>query len=236
MAAAASREIVRRGVEAGYRVDTRVITLIENHGERVWLWAESAVPFLFAVAKCLEEAGKHDAAQKLLSTVLLGVVEGNKPRGSKLEPFPSLYYSAETILLDQVERDPVRKQVNRAEFRGHSSALHSLVFLLARRGMRSELAALWKEISKIRCTGFEPAAPEGFWSFDTRTGQNRFGYIEAQQKWPKLVEAANRGANSPHAWPLWGRRLLWYFLVVPHRWNVAHACLVDGAQVGDGDA
>ncbi len=104
--------------------------LIANR-RRLWLWGESAFPFLYSIAKYLEYGGDQVAAIELFTAIRVSTA----------------------VLLGKTHLEWMLqiKGANQAEIRssGGSFILRPTLDLLARRDARDEVATRWKEASKV---------------------------------------------------------------------------------------
>ncbi len=203
------------------------LALYLRHHDHLWLWGESSAPFFFALVKFLEAAEHKELADALLRTVTEGVVRSNSPLSDA--GLPSPYFSPQDILDQQLGSED--GEIAHYEFSGQSYSLESLIHMLARRGHREALAALWPSISHIAFAELVPDDEGNVFSWRTPGGVNRGTLPEPTQSWNALVDRAHNAVSCISA-SLCDYRWLFHFLILvyPHRFTPAISGLLDGVN------
>jgi hypothetical protein len=207
LGALATHELTLPANEAG--LGDRLITLLQEHRHRLWLWGESAFPFFFSISKYLETASQPADAIELLSAVLEGTVTSfTRSRATELAP---PYYSATSVLT-------VLAGVNGAEpahllSSGGSFIVRPTLEALARRGAREPVARLWKQASRVPVREFRPTNVFDLFSWRVSDGRNVTEILPCTQSWAQLQAEARELPTEFEALRPY-RDILHYFTII----------------------
>lgn len=126
--------------------DRQLLPLVQRSVGTLASWGESAFPFFFNIIKYLESLGAGNIAADLLVAFTTQLLAANSKRGGGGIANP--YYSANDVLktIYSIADDPIDFQ----QFGGTSCILESLVEMFARRGLRDQLSAIWRQPTHMR--------------------------------------------------------------------------------------
>ncbi len=187
---------------------------------RLVFWGESAFPFVCSIAWLLEQNGEIRESEQFLETWLLTVVDRQQPSGDDALADP--YSSAEDVLKQMAEsalsEEPRRPKAS------VSYSLSPAILLLVRRNASSLLKSVWKRLSKVTLSVFQPASPLGYLEWLCDKGIELDYTLPQPQSYRELEEMA---ASPPvEKLPLVLREdlsfKLMFMLAFPHRmaWSI----------------
>ena len=78
--------------------DKGVVDLLLSNLKRLWLWGESAVPFLLNIAWMLEKAGHSVEAEGTLKILFTSILQSNSGGHGEAVPLPSPYHTHSQVL------------------------------------------------------------------------------------------------------------------------------------------
>ena len=196
--------------------DERVVDLICSNLNRLWLWGDSAVPFLLNIVWVLEKADRTNEAEELLSYLLTLPLSSTASVGKYIEevsPLPAPYYSLGDVL--ETIYGVADDAIDFGEFTGSSYSLEVVVHAIARRGLRRLLDPNWRRATQVAIHTFVPDRPEGYFSWHVANGSNRSYFLRPTESWRRLVEESRERTNSVL---LRNQKILRMFtLIAPHR-------------------
>ncbi len=212
----------------GHMSGGRLQCLIEDHIDELFIWGESAIPYLVMVVLWLENVG-HARASDLLERTLRTLVEHNAADAT--QPLACSYIGPDEVFLREYNLSLYPSDPH--EFRGSSMTLPSLISLCVRRGMRRLLEELWPTMVDIVGTEFRPDNPLDNLVAFAEEGVNVSVPIRERESWRELREAA----AAPSQLHREMRDIAWLFyvlwLVLPHRLRWATLALLDIAIPAD---
>jgi hypothetical protein len=115
--------------ERGYVTDVRVLKRIRENIRLLWLWGESALPYLFSIIKYLEISNEKVLAQSFLNGLFIGIIRENA--WGKEDGLPNPYYSISDIF--EALFGISAQAIDLKEFSGTSYVVWILILMQARR-------------------------------------------------------------------------------------------------------
>lgn len=203
--------------------DERVVELLVENLHKLWLWGESALPFLFNIVWVLERANRPSEAKQVLISIFSGILSTNGRYLGSASPLAPPYYSLSKVIetLYSLTAEPIDFKA----FAGGSYGLELIVQVMARRRFRELLEPNWARATHVRLQEFLPIRTEDYFSWLAAEGKNAVYSLPETQSWQMLVEDSwrlNDGLLSDN------RTLLRMFtLVAPHRFTKEAAAIVD---------
>jgi hypothetical protein len=186
--------------------------LVENR-RYLWLWGESAFPFLFSIAKYVEQAAARDASVDLLTVILEGTATAfTNPTARELAP---PYYPVERIL--RAILDPTGQEQEKLRSSGGSFILRPTLDLLARRGAREQVAVHWKQVSKVPVREFRPTDVLDLFSWRVSAGTNVTEIAPRTQSWAALQLEARQAPVALDLLQPYKDIVHYFILVCPYR-------------------
>jgi hypothetical protein len=229
LGAIAAFEVRSAGFE-NYKLDSRFLELVKQHLDRIWMWGESAFPFVASTALYLDVSGEGNRSRQLLGRLLVEYVQLFKQ--AKDIPLSSPYYGVEEVLQFALEvrvdgADPL-------ELASGSYVVESCVEMLARRGDRDVLARLWPDISHIPLSAFRPPNCWALFCWRAAKGRDVSYHFQDRQSWRELRSRSL--GPSPELEHLREHvdLLRGYILVCPHRATTEVIRLLDTHALGLG--
>jgi hypothetical protein len=224
LGAVAALEIHRYHYEKGYVTDERVLNKIKENIRLLWLWGESAFPYLFSIIKYLEVSNEKALAQSFLNGLFIGIIRENA--WDKEDGLPNPYYGINNIFesLFGISTQTIELK----EFSGASYMLWILILTEARRNERQILQDNWRKLSRINLHEFRIRNPEDIFSWRAE-GINHSEFPRQTQSWAELQKEA---MNFEGASPLFTERLdllRLFILACPHRANKLIIGLLDSS-------
>ena len=203
--------------------DERVIDLIAGNWDRLWLWGDSAIPFLLNIAWVLEQAGHSTLTLKALDTLLTSILLSNSIDHGEATPLASPYYSLSQVL--QTRYGLADEAIEFGSFAGDSYCLEVVIQAIARRELRHLLDPHWRKATNIHVQAFVPDQEEDYFSWHVTEGKNTSYFLPQTQSWRDLVkESWQRSAQvllNHH------RILRLFTLIAPHRMTKETAAILD---------
>jgi hypothetical protein len=212
LGAVAALEIHRFHSEKGYVTDERVLKRIRENMGLLWLWGESALPYLFTIIKYLEISNERVLAQSFLNGLFTGIITENA--WGKEDGLPNPYYAINDLF--EALFGISTQTIELKEFSGTSYMLWILILMQARRNQRQILEDNWRKLSRINLHEFRISNPEDFFSWRTE-GINHSEFPRQTQSWAELKKEAVNFEGTP---PLFTERLdllRFFILACPHR-------------------
>ncbi|MGA9624469.1 MAG: hypothetical protein WBL65_18235 [Bryobacteraceae bacterium] len=212
-----ARVTIMLGALSAYALNTpgfdghdRLRALVLGNRRYLWLWGESAFPYLFSIIKYLEHAGEHHAGIELLTVILQGTANAfANPAARELAP---PYYSAERIL-----RAMVNDELDELESSGGSFILRPILHMLARRTARDRIATHWKQVSKVPVREVRTTDTMDLFSWRMAQATNVTEILPRTQSWAALQQEANQPSIALDALAEYRHILHYFILVCPHR-------------------
>jgi hypothetical protein len=227
--------------ERRQRIRSGAIDLLRQQHTHIRFWGEGATPYWLAVTWGLERCGQGPASSDVLS-ILIGCRcsrHGGRPRACP-SPYLAPADAVDYLLLEDAAAAGMRYPEAESSadlLQEDSYVLESLVHLLARRGSRGDVAAIWPAVSRMR---FAQSVPDDLWErFRWRFDH---GMLETRvpnrtQSWRELREEAERADYSWVPTPLRERPhlVLLFLMAYPHRLCPDLVKLLDdGFRAADG--
>ena len=210
-------------------MDNRVVDLIASNLNKLWLWGDSAVPYLLNIAWMLEKASHSAKAQGIFGSLFTSILQSNTGermnKGEDEETFPlsSPYYSLSQIL--ETMYGFADDAIDLESFAGESYSLEVVIQAIARRELRHLLDPNWKKATHIHVHGFVPDRIEDYLSLRVPEGKNTSYFLPQKQSWRSLVEESRKRSDG---FLFSNRKILRLFtLIAPHRMTKETAVLVD---------
>lgn len=203
--------------------DKRVVDLIIGNLNRLYLWGESAVPFLLNIAWILEKAGYSTKAQGILEILLRSIILSNAREHGETPPLPSPYHSLSQVL--ETVYEFADDAIDFGSFEGDSYCLDVVIQTVARRELRHLLEPNWRKATHIHVQAFVPDRAEDYFSWHVTKGKNISYFLPQTQSWASLVEESRQRSDG---FLLRNQKILRMFtLIAPHRMTKETAVIVD---------
>ena len=206
--------------------DEKVVELIVNNSNRLWLWGDSAVPFWLNMIWVLEKADCTKEAEEFLSYLLESPLSSTASVGDYIEeerPLAAPYYSLGDVL--ETIYGVADDAIDFGEFTGSSYSLEVAVHAIARRGHRHLLEPNWRKATQVVIKTFVPDRAEDYFSWHVAKGSNASYLLRPTESWRRLVEesrARTNGVLVRH------QKILHMFtLIAPHRMTRQTSVIVD---------
>lgn len=212
-----------------YAKDEKLLKLVKDNMPILWLWGESAFPYLFSIIKFLWLNEETEKAQALLKGLTLGIV--NENARNKEEGLPNPYYSINEIFESFFL--PGKEEIDLKQFSGGSYTLETLIMMAARRDMRDILEQNWRKISRIQLKEFKLDNIEDTFAWRTKEGLNHSEFPKATQSWAELKNEANNLEGGPELYSENLEMLRFFILACSHRASKTIIGLLD-TGVGSG--
>lgn len=170
----------------------RATTFVRNlvATRRTLIWGESAMPFFVVMVIFLANTSADRVDEGLLMSLIRAISDANGRRSKRGIPDP--YQDADSILEGEVRR--LKKSTPRPRSHtGRSYSLEGLVFLAARRLLRSHLTTHWTAITYVDFIKFIPLNINDFLLWHTDEGSLDSRQPGKPQSWAKLlIEARSK--------------------------------------------
>jgi len=222
----AALEIHLHHADKSYAKDERVLKKIKESIPLLWLWGESAFPYLFDIIKYLELSGEQTIAQSLLNGIFIGMLNENAPR--KEEGLPNLYYGINDIFEPLFGISP--QMIELKQFSGSSYILEILIMMLARRGARKILEDNWRKVTRINLHEFRLDEEKDIFTWHAKEGTNHSEFPKQTQSWAELQKEASNFEGTPTLLIEHLNLLHFFILVCPHRANKLIIGLLDSNE------
>ncbi len=213
-----------KNTSGDYSIDKKLIELILNNIKRLWLWGESAIPYLVNIIQYLEKNNEEKHAQQLLTSIMQALIKSNSLDSKASLPNP--YYDISTVLESILGTN--KDAIDYNSFVGGSYMLENLIFMLVRRGNRKALEAVWRTVTSIQFKEFIPEHVEDYlvW-LNVKKGTNSGKFVKTPQSWKTLSIAANEMANIPRLLTDHKELIPFFVITCPHRLNTMMGKLID---------
>lgn len=157
--------------------------------DRLIYWGEGAFSQFMTMIWLMDASGSKEPGTAVIQS-LLGIVINSNSRDAQ-ESLDDPYVTSDqhlVRLIAQLEskNDPPRKKSIQ------SYTLLPLVVLAVRRGLRSELEAEWRKITRVRMTWFKPDKPVDLLLWHCDSGREQDAEFEQPQSWAELHQFALR--------------------------------------------
>ena len=203
--------------------DKEVVDLISSNLKRLWLWGDSAVPFLLNIAWMLEKAGHSANAEGIFKILFTSILLSNTRENREAVPLPSPYYTPSQVL--ETIYGFADEAIDLRSFAGDSYSLEVVIQAIARRELRHLLEPNWRKATHIHVQAFVPDRVEDYFSWHTTEGKNTSYFLTETQSWRSLVEESRQRSDG---FLLRNQKILRLFtLIAPHRMTKETAVLVD---------
>lgn len=188
-------------------------SLIVENRRRLWLWGESAFPFLYSIAKFLENGGQRAAGIEILTAMLDSVTTTfTDPAMQELAP---PYYPVEHILSATLQVNGAALSDVRSS--GGSFIIRPTLDLLARRDAREEVAQRWKRVSKVPAREVRAAELVDLFSWRMKAGTNVTEILPPSQSWALLRQEAFQQSPALETLAIYKDILHYFVIVCPYR-------------------
>lgn len=203
--------------------DKRVADLIVGNLSRIWLWGDSAVPFLLNIAWVLEKADHSVEAEGTLEKLFTAILQSNAGEQGEAVPLPSPYYTLSQAL--ETMYGFTDDAIDLRSFAGDSYSIEVVIQAIARREFRHLLEPNWRKVTHIHVQAFVPNRAEDYFSWHVTEGKNTSYFLPPTQSWRSLVKEARQRSDG---FLLRNQKILRLFtLIAPHRMTKETAALVD---------
>jgi hypothetical protein len=186
--------------------------MIKANMKLVWLWGESAFPYLFNIIKYLEVSSEGVLAQSFLDGLFIAIIRENA--WGKEDGLPNPYYSISDLF--EALFGISTRTIDLKEFSGASYMLWILIFMQARRNQRQILQDNWRKLSRINLHEFRIRNPEDIFSWRA-DGINHSEFPRQTQSWVELQKEAMNFDGAPKLLTERLDLLRFFILVCPHR-------------------
>ena len=203
--------------------DDRIVTLIDRNVDKLWVWGESAIPYLLNMVWVLEKAGKTDTAEVILTKTFTDVLKSNSREHVGLSPLASPYYSLSDVLetLSGFSEEPIDFE----SFTTSSYSLDVLIQTIARRQHRLLLELNWRRATHIHVQEFVPEREIEMLSWRVKKGKNSGYDLPQTQSRKALIQESK---IQPEGILTRYKILLHMFtLIAPHRMTTNTAAIID---------
>ena len=203
--------------------DEKVVELMVDNLHKLWLWGESALPFLLNVVWVLERANLLSEAKQVLASLFSGILLANGRYLGSAPPLAPPYYSLSQVI--ETLYGLTVKPIDFKAFAGGSYGLEVVVQAMARRRFKELLEPNWARATHVRLQEFLPIRTEDYFSWRAAEGKNAVYSFPETQSWQTLVEHScrpNDGLLSDNS-----TLLRMFTLVAPHRFTKEAAAIVD---------
>ena len=209
--------------EISDKPDKRVVDMIVSNLNRLWVWGESAVPFLLNIVWILEKSGHSVKAQGILETLFKSVLKSNTGEHGEAVPLSSPYHTLSQVL--ETIYGFADDAIDLGSFAGDSYSLEVVIQAIARREFRHLLAPNWRKASHIHVQAFAPDQPEDYFSWHVTEGKSTSDFLPPTQSWRSLVEESRQRSDGVL---FRNQKILRMFtLIAPHRMTKETAAIVD---------
>ena len=203
--------------------DNKVVDLTVSNLNKLWLWGDSAVPFLLNIAWLLEKAGNSVKAEEILKILFTSILQSNAGEHGKAIPLPSPYYSLSQVL--ETVYGLADDAIDVGSFAGDSYSLEVVIQVISRRELRHLVEPNWRKATHIHVQAFVPERTEDYFSWHTTEGKNTSYFLTETQSWRSLVEESRQRSDG---FLLRNQKILRLFtLIAPHRMTKETAVIVD---------
>ena len=203
--------------------DERVVDLIVSNLNRLWVWGESAVPFLLNIAWMLEKAGHSTKAEGIFERLFTAILQSNVGEYGAAVPLPSPYYTLSQAL--ETMYGFADDAIDLGSFAGTSYCIEVVIQAIARRELRHLLQSNWRKTTHIHVQVFVPERAEDYFSWHVTDGKNTSYFLPQTQSWRSLVEESRQRSDG---FLLCNQKILRLFtLIAPHRMTKETAAIVD---------
>lgn len=197
-----------------------VVMKLRKH---LWLWGESAVPFLLTIAWVLHHVNATPASDFVLGGLVEAISEANGDT-SHGKGLADPYHSVGEVL-----RWMVNSEKPREGFVGFSYTLEGLVLLFVKRNWRQHMRLLWPQVTRVGICSYVPDRIHEFYWWATQEGELCVRLPHWTESWSALMREAC-DASTDGIPPLLLERpelLLLFVLVFPHRLTTSVAKYLD---------
>ena len=203
--------------------DTRIVEMVVGNYDNIWIWGESAIPFVLNIVWLFESAGLDAEAERVLGTTLDSILQSNSKQNTEICPLAPPYCSLSWVL--ETVYGFSDKPTDLVSSPGNSYTLDIVVQTIARRELRHLLAPNWREATHIHQQQFVPDRAEDYFSWHLDRGKNVSYFLQQKQSWSSLVEHSTQSKNDVL---LRFKKLLHVFtLIAPHRLNTRTTAVID---------
>ena len=203
--------------------DKGVVDLIVSNLKNLWLWGDSAVPFLLNIAWLFEKAGHSVEAEGTFKILFTSILQSNAGEHGEAVPLPPPYYTHSQVL--ETIYGFADDAIDLGSFAGDSYSLEVVIQAIARRELRHLLQPNWRKATHIHVQAFVPDRPEDYFSWHATEGKNTSYFLPKTQSWRSLVEESRQRSDGIL---LRNQKLLCIFtLIAPHRMTKETAVIVD---------
>jgi hypothetical protein len=188
LAGAACWQLIAKGLpnfnQESFAKTIALLLDLTNRG-RLFVWGEGAVPQFLILFWMLECAGKYVEANSLLIDMIEAVADRNA-RDSQM-PLEDPYTNADECLVKMFSNVGYPQRPKGIQ----SYSLLPLIAIAVRRNLRLPLEHLWKKVSGVDVTWFEPSKPPEWLRWHCEEGREVLTTFNQPQSWKELCEIAN---------------------------------------------
>lgn len=226
LGAVAALEIHRSHSDKAYATDERVLKRIKENMQLLWLWGESAFPYLFNIIKYLEISNEGGIAQSFLNGLFIGIIRENA--WDKEDGLPNSYYAINDIF--EALFGISAKPINLKEFSGTSYMLGILILMQTRREQKQILQDNWRKVSRVNLHEFRISNPEDIFSWRAEEGINYSEFPKQTQSWAELQKEAINLDGAPQLFTDHLALLRFFILTCSHRATKLTIGLLDSSM------
>ncbi len=199
-------------------VDKELDDLIEGYLPYIQICGESALPFVYMIARYCGSRIRPLLDESLVLSALDGILSANAPH-AKGKGIPDPYHSMEECLRLSVGLVDEERTENHNCM---SYTLPSLVEFLASRIWRQALRMRWKSISKIQFEEFIPDQPWELFRWHNNTGSVTVRFPQKKQSWSELRQVYKEidDTKLPLGVKTFPELLPVFLCVYPHRFTL----------------
>jgi hypothetical protein len=194
--------------------DGALLRIIEQKfKEWFWYWGESCTPYLLMVSLFVQVVNPV-LSWKIILDMLIEQCNGHARESEAFLANP--YLPVDRIIETRMPFQ--QNSVNREEFSGPAYHLATLVYYATMLGKRTSLNELWKKLSKIHITEYEPKHKWHYFIWRSNEGSYHDGFLSMTQSWSELKKLATKMEGTlPRALYKHPEFLFYLLLVYPHR-------------------
>ena len=203
--------------------DARIVELINRNIDNLWLWGDSAVPYLLNLVWLLEKADEFETAEAILTKTFTDVLNSNSREHDGLSPLAAPYYSLSDVLetICGFAEDPIEFE----SFATNSYCLNVLIQTIARRQHRLLLELNWRRATHIHVQEFVPEREIEMLSWRVEKGKNLGYFLPQTQSRKALIKESQREIEGDLT--KYKTILHMFTLIAPHRMTTNTVAIID---------
>lgn len=216
-------ELYLLDLETNDEPDARIVELIGRNIDNLWLWGDSAVPYMLNLVWLFEKADEFETAEAILTKVFVSVLDSNSREHDGKSPLASPYYLLSDVLetIDGLAEAPIDFE----SFTMSSYCLDVLIQTIARRQHRLLLELNWRRATHIHVQEFVPKREIEMLSWCVEEGKNKSYYLPQTQSRRDLIKVSQRQVGG--ILTKYKTILQMFILIAPHRMTTNTAAIID---------